>query len=73
MANSLVIIPTYNEKENIAGMVKTISQLPVSFDIAVNLLIPKLSIACGSGATCAPLVPVPKAPVNENDSFVFWK
>jgi dolichol-phosphate mannosyltransferase len=33
--SNLVIIPTYNEKENIAGMVNTISQLPVSFDILV--------------------------------------
>jgi dolichol-phosphate mannosyltransferase len=33
--SNLVIIPTYNEKENIAGMVKTISQLPVSFDVLV--------------------------------------
>lgn len=33
--SNLVIIPTYNEKENITGMVKAISQLPVSFDILV--------------------------------------
>jgi dolichol-phosphate mannosyltransferase len=33
--SNIVIIPTYNEKENITGMVKAISQLPVSFDILV--------------------------------------
>ena len=34
MAN-LVIIPTYNEKENINRLVKAISSLPVPFDILV--------------------------------------
>jgi len=34
MAN-LVIIPTYNEKENITRLVKAISSLPVPFDILV--------------------------------------
>ena len=34
MAN-LVIIPTYNEKENITEMVKAITALPVQFDILV--------------------------------------
>lgn len=33
--SNIVIIPTYNEKENITEMVKTISDLPVPFDILV--------------------------------------
>lgn len=33
--SNLVIIPTYNEKENITEMVKSISQLPVPFDILI--------------------------------------
>lgn len=32
---TLVIIPTYNEKENINGIVQAISSLPVPFDILV--------------------------------------
>lgn len=32
---NIVIIPTYNEKENIAEMIKAISELPVSFDILI--------------------------------------
>ena len=33
--SNLVIIPTYNEKENITDLVKAISGLPVPFDILV--------------------------------------
>jgi len=33
--SNLVIIPTYNEKENIVEMINAISQLPVSFDILI--------------------------------------
>jgi dolichol-phosphate mannosyltransferase len=29
----LVIIPTYNEKENVAEMIKTVMELPVAFDV----------------------------------------
>lgn len=32
---ALVIIPTYNEKENITGIIKAITDLPVKFDILV--------------------------------------
>ncbi|MEZ5000360.1 MAG: polyprenol monophosphomannose synthase, partial [Bacteroidales bacterium] len=32
---NLVIIPTYNEKENIAAMIRAVSSLPVKFDILV--------------------------------------
>lgn len=34
MAN-LVIIPTYKEKENIEALIKSVSELPVSFDILI--------------------------------------
>jgi dolichol-phosphate mannosyltransferase len=33
--SNLVIIPTYKEKENIEELIKTISKLPVAFDILV--------------------------------------
>lgn len=35
MSKNLVIIPTYNEKENIAGILNSILTLPVGFDILV--------------------------------------
>lgn len=35
MGKNLVIIPTYNEKENIASIIREISQLKVPFDILV--------------------------------------
>lgn len=34
-ADSLVIIPTYNEKENIEKMIRTVFSLPVSFHILI--------------------------------------
>ncbi|TNF39145.1 MAG: polyprenol monophosphomannose synthase [Bacteroidetes bacterium] len=33
--SNLVIVPTYNEQENISNLVKAISALPVSFDILI--------------------------------------
>lgn len=33
--SNLVIIPTYKEKENISAMIKSISELPVKFDILI--------------------------------------
>jgi len=33
--SNLVIIPTYREKENIEAIIKSISELPVSFDILI--------------------------------------
>lgn len=33
--SNLVIIPTYKEKENIMAMIKSISELPVKFDILI--------------------------------------
>ncbi|MEZ4996783.1 MAG: polyprenol monophosphomannose synthase [Bacteroidales bacterium] len=33
--SNLVIVPTYNEQENISNLVKAISSLPVSFDILI--------------------------------------
>ena len=33
--SNLVIIPTYKEKENIEALIKSISELPVSFDILI--------------------------------------
>ena len=35
MEKSLVIIPTYNEKENIERMIRTIFSLPREFDILI--------------------------------------
>lgn len=35
MSDSLVIIPTYNEKENIENMIRSIMALPKAFDILV--------------------------------------
>lgn len=35
MSNSLVIIPTYNERENITALISSIFSLPVNFDILV--------------------------------------
>jgi len=35
MADCLVIIPTYNEKENVERMVRTVFSLPVAFDILI--------------------------------------
>lgn len=34
-AKNLVIIPTYNEKENIEAIIKAVSELPVPFDILI--------------------------------------
>ena len=33
--SNLVIVPTYNEQENISNLIKAISSLPVSFDILI--------------------------------------
>ncbi|GIV28462.1 MAG: dolichol-phosphate mannosyltransferase [Bacteroidia bacterium] len=35
MSDSLVIIPTYNEKENVEPMIRTVMTLPVSFDVLI--------------------------------------
>ena len=35
MANNLVIIPTYNELENVGKMLDTVMALPVAFDVLV--------------------------------------
>ncbi len=35
MSNSIVIIPTYNERENIAALISSIFSLPVTFDILI--------------------------------------
>lgn len=35
MSNSLVIIPTYNERENITALISSIFSLPVNFDILI--------------------------------------
>ena len=35
MSDSLVIIPTYNERENVELMVRTIMDLPSSFDVLI--------------------------------------
>lgn len=35
MGKNLVIIPTYNEKENIAAIIRAVSSLPVEFDILI--------------------------------------
>lgn len=35
MGNNLVIIPTYNEKENIEAIIKAVTELPVPFDILI--------------------------------------
>ncbi|MEZ4720915.1 MAG: polyprenol monophosphomannose synthase [Flavobacteriales bacterium] len=35
MADSVVIIPTYNEKENVERMVRTVFSLPVEFDLLI--------------------------------------
>ncbi len=35
MANRLVIIPTYNEKENIEAIIRKVFSLPIAFDILV--------------------------------------
>ena len=35
MSDSIVIIPTYNEKENIENVVRKVFSLPTSFDILV--------------------------------------
>ena len=35
MSNTLVIIPTYNEKENIAAIIKAVFSLEKTFDILV--------------------------------------
>ena len=35
MADSLVIIPTYNERENIVRMIETVFALPVPFDLLI--------------------------------------
>ena len=35
MGKNLVIIPTYNEKENIAAIITAVSSLPVKFDILI--------------------------------------
>ncbi len=35
LGNRLVIIPTYNEKENIEAIIEAVSKLPVAFDILI--------------------------------------
>lgn len=35
MSDGLVIIPTYNEKENIEKMVRTVMELPTAFDLLI--------------------------------------
>ncbi len=35
MQDSLIIIPTYNEKENIASILRAILELPKPFDVLV--------------------------------------
>ena len=35
MDNKLVIIPTYNEKENIENIIRAVQSLPISFDILI--------------------------------------
>ena len=35
MSDSIVIIPTYNEKENIEKMIRTVFALPKVFDILI--------------------------------------
>lgn len=35
MSDSLVIIPTYNEKENVESMIRTVMALPIPFDILI--------------------------------------
>ena len=35
MSNKLVIIPTYNEKENIEKMIQTVMELPTDFEILI--------------------------------------
>ena len=35
MSDSLIIIPTYNEKENIGKMLKTLTSLPFAFDVLI--------------------------------------
>ena len=35
MNNSIVIIPTYNERENIVSLINTIFSLPVNFDVLI--------------------------------------
>ncbi|MGB3465802.1 MAG: polyprenol monophosphomannose synthase [Cyclobacteriaceae bacterium] len=35
MSNSLVIIPTYNEKENVENIVRKVFSLPVDFDVLI--------------------------------------
>lgn len=35
LGNRLVIIPTYNEKENIEAIIEAVSKLPVTFDILI--------------------------------------
>ena len=36
MNDSLVIIPTYNEKENVVRMLETVMGLPFPFDVLVE-------------------------------------
>ncbi len=36
MSNALVIIPTYNERENIAMMLDTVFALPKDFDVLIS-------------------------------------
>lgn len=35
MSDSLVIIPTYNEKDNVEPMIRTVMNLPVPFDVLI--------------------------------------
>lgn len=53
MSDSLVIIPTYNEKENIEKMVRKVFSLPKSFD----LLIVEDNSPDGTGAIVKKLMP----------------
>ena len=58
-SDSVVIIPTYNEKENIENIINAVFALPVMFDVLIiddNSLptgLPPLSNGCRSNGTAA--------------------